>query len=375
MEHDKLAEHPLFEPWTDPVSGITSYLLKEVVAPIQQSFYYVNPSLDTEESALWFHCAWPPSGVKTLARVSLDPANPALRHFPQSQFDTAHPLIAPDGGVWFGAGPSIYHLTSKGETTRVFTLPEKVLRGRELRLLATHLSLSADGRSLLIDGEVGNHWFVGTADLDTGAFHLIQEFGSRHNHGQFSPVDPDLFLIAHDQHRDPVSGVFLHHTLRTWLMNRAGTRYECVNPEHPCRPYHGACHEWWSPDGWLCYIDYDLGVYEVNVKTGERNHLWKEPVCHAHCSSERRFWCADESPYSWSERPCKVLFYDRQTGRRVEIQSAMEEPCGNAREVRGPYHIDPHPQFSPKDTWIVYTATPGGRPTVALCPVNQLRIG
>lgn len=201
---------------------------------------------------------------------------------------------------------------------------------------------------------------------------LIQEFMARHNHGQFSPVDPELFLLAHDQYKDPVSGVFIHHTARTWLMNTSATRYACVNPAHRCYPFHGACHEWWSADGWLCYLDYDLGVYEVNVETGERNHLWKEPVCHAHCSSDRRHWCADESPYFWRERPCKLLYFHRETGRRVEIQSGMETPCGGYWANRSRYHIDPHPQFSPKDTWIVYTATPGGRPTVAFTPVGAL---
>ncbi|MCC5849761.1 MAG: hypothetical protein JJU29_16880 [Verrucomicrobia bacterium] len=367
-----LSAHPHFQSWTNPASGVRSFLLDPVIAPIQQSFYYVNPSLTADESALWFHCAWPPARQKTLARVSLDPANPEVRHFPQAQFDTAQPLVAPDGGVWFGVGTSIHHLSATGTTTRVFTLPEDYTRGRHLRLLATHLSLSADGTRFLLDGEIGNHWFVGTADLRTGKFTLIQEFMARHNHGQFSPVDPDTFLIAQDQHRDPVTGIFLHHTLRTWVMNTAGTRYECVNPAHRCFPYHGACHEWWSADGWLCYIDYDQGVYEVNLQTGERNHLWKEPVCHAHCSRDRVHWCADESPYFWKEKPCKVLYFNRKTGKRVEIQSAMEAPCGGSSEARSLYHIDPHPQFSPRDTWIVHTATPDDRPTVALTPVSEM---
>lgn len=368
-----LQRHPHFRAWTDPSSGVLSFLLEPVVAPIQQSFYYVNPSLDTEESRLWFHCAWPPARQKTLAWISLDPEDATFHHFPQAQFDSAQPLIAPDGGVWFGSGPSIYHMDPQGKVERVFTLPAAYIRGRQLRQLATHLSLSADGKFLLLDGEIGNHWFAGTAELATGEFHLIQEFAARHNHGQFSPVDPEQFLIAHDQHADPTSGVFIHHTLRTWVMNTLGTRYECVNPNHRCYPFHGACHEWWSPDGWLCYLDYDQGTYEVNLQSGERNFVWREPVCHAHCSADRRLWCADESPYKWKEKPCKVLFYDRVTDRRIEIQSAMPQPCGDFWAHRSTYHIDPHQQFSPKDTWIVYTATPEGRPTVALCPVAALR--
>lgn len=367
-----LSRHPHFRAWTDPVSGVLSYLLDPVVAPIQQSFYFTNPSVDPTEQALWMHCAWPPARQKTLARVSLDPDDPEVRHFPQAQFETALPLIAPDGGVWFGSGPSIHHLAPDGQTRCVFTLPADYIAGRRLQRLATHLSLCARGDRLLIDGEVGNRWFVGTASLVDGSFTLLREFEVNHNHAQFSPVDPNLFLIARDQHRDPVTGIFTHHTERTWLMDTTGQRYECVNADHHCSPFRGACHEWWSQDGWLCYLDYELGVYELNVTTGECNHLWREPVCHVHCSRDRRLWVADESPYRWDEQPCQVLFYDRQTDRRVQVQSGMEPPAGGFWSSRTQYHIDPHPQFSPRDTWLVYTATPSGRPTVALTPVAAL---
>ena len=36
---------PLFTPWRDPVSGVESFILTTRVAPVQQSFYYVTPSL------------------------------------------------------------------------------------------------------------------------------------------------------------------------------------------------------------------------------------------------------------------------------------------------------------------------------------------
>jgi Tol biopolymer transport system component len=52
----------------------------------------------------------------------------------------------------------------------------------------------------------------------------------------------------------------------------------------------------------------------------------------------------------------------------------MPQPCRDFWAHRSTYHIDPHPQFSPKDTWVVYTATPEGRPTVALCPLDQQAI-
>jgi len=369
----ELERHPLFSEHVDPASGVRSFLLKEILAPVQQHFYFVSDSVNQTEDRLWLTCAWPPSRPQSLAWVSLDPDQPETRHFPQAVPDSARPLLSPQGGVWFGVGPRIFHLEPEGQVEEVFCLPESYIQGRSLDRLATHLTLSADGEYLLLDGSIGNTWFVGTAHLESGEFQLIREFPSHHNHAQFSPVDSSRFLIARDQQTNPVSGQFLHHAQRTWLMNRETDEYRCVNPDHVCSPYHGACHEWWSRDGWLCYIDYDKGVYEMNVDTGERNHLWREPVCHAHCDTTRRYWCADESPYYWNDRPCQVLFLDRETGSRLEIESAMAKPLPHIPNLRGLYHVDPHPQFSPRDQWVVYTSTPQGRPTVALCPVEALK--
>jgi hypothetical protein len=365
----QLAPHPHFKVFTDPQSGATSYLLKEVVAPVQQSFYYTQPSLTADERWLWLMAAWPPAPARTLALVSLDPDNPVVRHFPQAQFPTALPLVAPDGGVWFGVGASIHKMDMEGRTACLFTLPEAFIAGRRLDRLATHLSLSADGRYFLLDGSFGTHWFVGTAELASGEFRLIREFDTHHNHALFSPVDPELFSIARDQFTDPSTGKFVHHTERTFLMNVANSRYSCINPQFPCSPFHGACHEWWSKDGRLCFIDYDTGAYEYDPATGETVHIWNEPLCHAHCSGDRRFWCADESPYKWREQPCKVLLYDRATGRRTEIQSAMPMPGGDYWATCKTYHLDPHPQISPKGTCVVYTATNGGHATMALAPL------
>jgi hypothetical protein len=369
--NQQLEKHPYFEAWSDPASGVTSYLLREVVAPVQQSFYYTQPSLTADERWLWMMVAWPPAPARSLGLVSLDPENPTVRHFPQAQFPTALPLITPDGGVWFGAGDTIHHMDMSGASRPVFRLPGDFIGGRQLHRLATHLSLSADGRQLLLDGSVGDTWFVGTVDLESGAFHLIREFSTHHNHALFSTIDPQLFIVAHDQYRNPTTGEFIHHTQRTFLMDLSGERYDCINPQFKCSPFHGACHEWWSKDGWICFIDYDSGAYACNPATGQTQHVWEEPLCHAHCSSDRRFWCADQSPYLWREKPCEVLLFDRVSGRRTAIQSAMPMPGGDYWATRQTYHLDPHPQFSPLDSSVVYTAvTPAGRPTVAISPLR-----
>ena len=46
--HD-LSESKLFTAWTDPQSGLTSYILSQKVAPLQQSFYFVNDGMTRDE--------------------------------------------------------------------------------------------------------------------------------------------------------------------------------------------------------------------------------------------------------------------------------------------------------------------------------------
>jgi len=37
-----LAHSPLFTPYTNPESGVTIYILTHKIAPVQESFYFVN---------------------------------------------------------------------------------------------------------------------------------------------------------------------------------------------------------------------------------------------------------------------------------------------------------------------------------------------
>ena len=118
----------------------------------------------------------------------------------------------------------------------------------------------------------------------------------------------------------------------------------------------------------ICWNDYERGTYECNPYTLEATHVWQRPLCHAHCSSDRRLWCADQSPYDWDDKPLEILFFNRDRKVDIQIVSAMPKPS----LPRGMYHLDPHPQFSPQDGWIVYTTTVRGKVDVALAPVNQL---
>lgn len=365
-----LSRHPYFEPWQDPASGHLSYLLTARVAPLQKPFYFANSSTSADERWLWFEAAFPPSPHKTLAAVCLDPDEPVIRHFPGTVVEHAAPLIVDDGrACLFAAGDAVWQQPLEGEATLVCRLPEEYVAARHVYRLATHLTISADGRYLLLDGEVGNQWFVALGELATGEVRVLHEWGRHYNHAQFSPHDPNLFLIAQDWWRDRISGRYTCYDHRIWLMDTVPSRFEPLLPTDWFRHGTDASHEWWAPDGTLCWVDYARGAYECDVTTRETTLVWPGPLCHAHCSADRRYWCADESPYRWPDADCEVRFFDRETGADLRIASALPAP----KVPRRVYHIDPHPRFSGAETWITYATTArGGQVDVALAPVAPL---
>jgi hypothetical protein len=378
--HD-LSKHPYFERWQDPSSGTESFVLKERVAAHQQSFYFVNPSVSADEEWLWFYTAFPPNLQRSLGVVSLDPATPFIKHFPEAGFTGTSPLVAPEGNaVYFCMGPSVYKLNVDGQVREICTMSKERIAYRHSARLATHLTLSVDGKYLLLDSDLGNFWWVGLGDVETGEITVLDEFCEHHDHAQFSPTDPDLFLIPQDHWNDKISGHRFHLKHRLWLMDTGQTRYEPVHSKEWYDHNSQITHEWWSRDGLVCWVDYRRGTYECDPYTFETSHVCERALCHAHCSSDRRYWCADENPYKWATQPVEILFYDRKTKQETAIVSAMPAPpvAENLYKLDPPYcprdlyHHDPHPQFSPRDSWVVYTSTVRGQVDVALCPVPQL---
>jgi hypothetical protein len=369
MQHS-LENHPYFVPWTDPISGVRSFLLNEHLAPVQMVIYFVNSAISADEKWLWFGCGYPPSPHKRLGVVSLDPENPFIQVFQQATFQAETPLVSASGdSCYFASGTSVYKITVAGEVRQVLQIPDTILKNRPLTRVATHLTISADGKSMLLDGTyAAGLWFVAVADLATGEVRQLKEWAQHMNHAQFSPTDPELFSIAQDWWHDPRSGQAYPFDQRIWLMDTVGTRYEPLRPTDWFGHGTQACHEWWDKQGRICWVDYQAGAMRCDIQTRDVEHIWKRPLCHAHCDLTGELWCADQSPYLWHERPCDVLFFNSRTGREVPIFSAMPAPPW----PRSPLHLDPHPHFSPQGTYIVSMATMRGLPEVALTEVAPL---
>jgi len=373
-----LSRHPYFTSWTDPQSGVESFILTDRVAPVQQSFYYTNPSLSADGRWLWFYCAHPPNPVRTLAAVCMDPAEPRIEWFPEAGFDAASPMLATEGdAAYFTAGPTVFKKTlGRDGVEAVCTLADEYVANRQLEGLATHLSLSADGRYFLLDGRVGlNTWFVAMGEPATGEVRLLHELDRRYNHALFSPVDANLCILSQDWMFDPHTGQATTVDIRTWLMDVRQTRFEPLVPGLWFKHNAWPCHEWFSADGLVCWTDYEAGVFEcdpaADAALRKAVHVWPRALCHSHCDPTRRYYVADQTPYKWHERPCEVLFFDRQTGKETHIVTALPPRPPLARSPRL-YHIDPHPQVSPDGAFVVYTTTVRGAVDVAVAPLGAI---
>jgi hypothetical protein len=363
-----LANRTLFETWTNPGSGVSSFVLTRRVAPLQQSFYFTNSGFTDDGRYLWFYCSFPPGGDAYYGRQLgvLDFTDQALRHFPETQFMDASPFVDPQSGeAYWTTGLSVWKRGPKvgDKAERVGLFPAELTRRRRPLRLATHLSRSADRKSFAIDAQIGTEWFVGDLPLNGGEFRLWQKFDLCHNHAQFSPIDPDLMLIAQDGWIDPATGEEGETHDRLWLMRRG----EQARPLVPASPLPASLrgHEWWDADGnHVWYIDYRAGTARVDILTGERTLVWPGGHTHSHCDRAGKYLVGDINVADdW-----RVAFFNITTGKEIDIVSHLPVPS----LPRASYHLHPHPRFCLNDRYICYTTNVRGSIDVALVPVSRL---
>jgi len=364
---------PLFIPWTDPRSGVVSYLLDKRIAPLQQTFYFTSDSLSRDGRYLWFYCAFPPGGDTYYGRqlAVVDFEKQEVRHDPRTQFTDASPYVDTATGevTW----TTMLGLWKRGPRADdpilpVNTFPNSLARDRRPLRLATHLFRCADGKSFAIDAQIGQEWFLGDMPLDGSPFRLWRKFERCYNHAQFSPVDPDLILLAQDGWHDPVTGEKGDAEDRIWFARRDGS----LEPLFPDDPSNMRGHEWWGRDGrHVWYVHYGQGVVSFNVAERRTEMVWPLILAsHAHADSTERYLVADVTPSNHPES--RIVFFNRETGREIDIVSDLPYPAPDLNRYKSHYHVHPHPRFTEDDRYILYTTTVRGIVDVAAIPVASL---
>ncbi|WP_232767587.1 hypothetical protein [Geminisphaera colitermitum] len=409
-------QSPLLTPWTDPLSGITSHLLTASgtaaacarIAPVQQSFYYVNPSLwlpiGGHAAHYWFYCAFPPANSAQSGRTLAvaDFIAGTLRHFPETAFTEASPMLDHvTGEIYWANGQGIWKRTADSADTphRVAAFAPAITRNRPVRRYATHLTLSPDRRALNIDAAIGPDNHLGQLSLNTartrGEIEIWQTIAPTWNHAQFnpSPRHPGLQLLAQENCVDPLTGSVRYKDNRLWLIRRDGVNNsDGIFPVYPHslahlvgssyrpvasnshletphaeirtdpRQMHG--HEWWSADGdYIYYVHYQTGIERTPLATAGTTAACPElvwphrTVSHAHTSPCGNYLVLDALPPDATDMH-HVRFVNLRTRRSVDIVSQMPAPPSALRS----YHLHPHPQFcGPRGEYVCYTMIQQGR--------------
>lgn len=377
MYTPKTSSH--FTPYQDPVTGVVTYILKNELAPLTQSFYFVNPSMTEDGRFLWFYCAFPPSGSagngRTLGLIDFE--TDEIVHFPETQFTSSSPAVDPKTGdlYWCNSKGVYKHAPKKGASV-VFVASNPFLKASNGRM-ATHLTFSADRTELFLDGDMGDRWHMGSLRLADG---IYTEWYSRDycmDHAQFHPTDKDLVLFAEDLWTDKITGE--HHTVRTrksdgrylrlWTIRRGE---EPVS--YPVYENHLATHEWWSRQGEKFYYcggyKHNTGICSYNMNTGETVMEVLSPAWHGHSCRDDSLFTLDENDEFWRGCPSRTAFYNKRTEKKIYIIS--DNPSLFTKEQPSDYHTDPHPQFTADDRYIAHTTTVLGAVQFALTPVDQL---
>lgn len=358
----------LFRTWVDPVSGVVSHVLTTRIAPLQQSFYFTNPSLTNDGRYLWFYCAFPPGGDAYYGRqlAVADLKTGKLTHYPETQFSDASPCVDPDTGtVYWITGLDIWARGPQaGDMARVVNrFPDDLNKNRRPLRIATHLTFSADKKRFNIDAQIGNEWLVGDIGVDAGTpFELWQRFDRCYNHAQMSPTDPNLMLLAQDGWHDASTGEKGDTIDRLWLI-RKGEKARAIFPQDPSN-MRG--HEWWDASGrYVWYIHYRTGTHKVDIHTGVDQRIWPSGHTHSHSDHTGQYLAGDVNP---RQDVWKVAFFNTRTGKQADIVTDM--PVLNFPRSR--YHVHPHPQFCGQDRYVCYTTNVFGSVDLALVDVAQL---
>ncbi|WPJ97103.1 hypothetical protein SH580_05205 [Coraliomargarita algicola] len=392
--------------WTDPQSGVVSHILTPPegdiarVAPLQQSFYYINQSLSADGRYYWFYCAFPPSNDAHTGRCLglADFQEESIRWFPETAFSAASPYVYPaTADVYWANAQGVWTLSVDPQSSprRMGGFAVSQVGNRPIKRYATHFTRSPDGKYFGIDAGVGGDTVIGKFSLEQGQVETWQTVQRIYNHGQFNPVHPDLMLLAQENYVNPISGEYIPKDNRLWLIRKGGQLtpvypeslasegYEktsanshlvdpvdCVRKDP--RQLHG--HEWWSADGeYIWYIHYQTGVERVPLSVAgpteaQPELMWPhETVSHAHSSPCGNYLVLDSMPADAPE--CHhVRFVNLKTQRSVDIVSHMPQ----ASKALHPYHMHPHPHFCVGGHYVCYSTTVHGAADVAFVRVADL---
>ena len=410
------ATSKLFERFTDPESGVVSYLLKPGIESFQQqSLYYSAKSMTDDGRFLVFdvydgeqECDDPNPGRSKQFAI-LDFATDKIMRFPKTGGEK-HQIPFLDVKT-----DTLYYICRDDNTFRrrelakdpqkeivMCPLPKELLDIGYVRGWFTHLTMSADRTKAFLEtritegmkgptpphlkGKLKSRWIQGTLDVTNGKWHQWTETDYPANHAALNPVDDTLVYygwggyLAHyselrkaalkrgEKFDEPVLSMCFAHP------DGKSTRFAPAAIRH-------ATHQTWSEDGSLLYwCSRDMarkvwGVYTIDPRTMEQSLFAPVRAMHATITAEM-----DAITFDWPHEPWgrgsgwETVFYNCATKKQVFIHSSRPPIADIPAKKYSNLHPDPHPQFVMNGRYIVssFNCDSPRRMTVSVTPTAQL---
>jgi hypothetical protein len=349
---------------------VESFILTERPAPVQRNFYFTHPTYTNDGRFLWVEVGFPPPGGRhsTPMLGVVDFETDTFQIYPETQQTTGRPLAdLTNGEVYW---PNDLDVWKRGplpgdHAVRVGRLPADYLRHGPIHRVATHMTFSADRKSLGMDAHFGKHVLIGDLPLDGSPLRVWQEADRFYDHALFSPTDPDVMLFAHEYWQEPDSGKFDGSTPyhRLWIIRRGEKAQPLLR-----QPVSHSGHEWWDPDGQhVWYVHYGVGIKKVNVATRSETLVWPGHLSHGYSDRTGNYLVADTMSDP-KVCDCHVEFFNVRTKKQVEIVN--RPPLAEHLTQCG--HLHPHPQFCFHDRYLSHTTTIHDRVDLALVPTADL---
>lgn len=216
-------------------------------------------------------------------------------------------------------------------------------------------SITNDGKTMCIYGcndDVGG--FFATIDIESGKRRAAfkKKFAPPFitaNHGMICPTNPDRIFFAHE-------GITFYVSNRLWVYDAREDRAWNIAKQNLDEDGSlGDCfgHEAWAPDGkGMYFVKYPCspkgprGVSYVDIETGRIDVLYsKYNYWHACPSRDSRFITADTTDTGTTRS--EVVVIDRSD----DTETIIDTP-----EISWNHPCHPHPQMSPDNSKVVYTA-------------------
>lgn len=397
----------LFERFTDPQSGVVSYLLKPgLVAWQQQTLYYCIKSMTDDGRFLVFDVYDGKDEVRDKEALSRREfavvdflKDEVIRLGPSTGGKHPFPYLDVRNDV-------LYYFDRGSETLRcrrlledplkevvLCDLPKEILAIGRVRGWATHMTMNADCSKVFIEARITpkegpkkDRRIQGILEVKTGKWTQWSEVDFPANHAALNPVHDDLAYFGWGNYLKMYSERRAAAKKRGEPFDEPFLSMNFVNPKGEVRRFapeaiRHATHQTWSEDGTYLYwcsrntAERKYGVYAIDPWTMRQRCVAPVRAMHAIVSGDNRYIVFD-----WPHEPLgrgsgwETAFYDTVTKKQVYIHSDRPWMADIAKGELSNLHPDAHPQFVMDARYVVATFnTDDHRMTVSVTPTDQLK--